>query len=93
MNIKNRPWYIEWYEEKKQKYGKKIASERTNFFFLKDGSMAYPTNHYNSFVDAMIDAIVNGKEDVDDMIDHIYPEKADHPKVKKTIEKLLSSQN
>lgn len=78
-----------WYNTKKTKYGKKIVAERTNFFFLEDGSMVYDYIHFDSYIDAMVDAVQNHGEDLDDMISLVFPEKFDHPIVKDKILKLI----
>ena len=75
-------------EHKRSKYASKIKEERINFFFLKGGSMVYPTEKFDSYVDAMIDAIRKG-EDIDDMITLVFPEKIDHPIVKDKLLKMI----
>ena len=80
-------WYL---ENRRSKYSSKIESERRNFFFLKDGSMVYPYSSFDSYVDAMIDAIVNYNEDIDDMISLVFPESIDHPIVKEKLLKLIN---
>ena len=80
-------WYL---ENRRSKYGSKIENERRNFFFLKDGSMVYPYSSFDSYVDAMIDAIVNYNEDIDDMISLVFPESIDHPIVKEKLLKLIN---
>lgn len=78
-----------WYNKKKTKYGKKIVAERTNFFFLKDGSMVYDYNRFDSYIDAIIDAVKNHGEDLDDLISLVFQEKFDQPIVKKKIQELM----
>lgn len=80
----------EFWSRKRQKYGKDIIAERTNFFFLKDGSMVYEYNRFDSYIDAMIDAVKNHGEDLDDLISLVFPEKVDHPIVKKKMLDLLN---
>lgn len=80
----------EFQSRKRQKYGKKIIAERANFFFLEDGSMVYDTAKFDSYVDAMVDAVKNHGEDLDDMISLVFPEKVDHPIVKKKMLNLLN---
>lgn len=75
-------------ECKRSKYASKIKEERINFFFLEDGSMVYPTEKFDSYDDAMIDAIRKG-EDIDDMIALVFPEKIDHPIVKDKLLKMI----
>ena len=67
----------------------KIKEERTNFLFTTEGTMVYDFK-FDSYWDAMIDAIKNHGEDIDDMISLVFPEKVDHPIVK---EKLLKELN
>lgn len=62
----------------------KVKEERTNFLFLKDSTMTYD-NRFNSYYDALIDAIRNHGEDIDDMISLVFSEQIDHPIVKKKI--------
>ena len=81
--------FTSWYNAKKTKYGKKIVAERTNFFFLEDGSMVYDYNRFDSYIDAMVDAVQNHGEDLDDMISLVFPEKFDHPIVKDKISKII----
>ena len=80
--------YWNWKYIKKQKYGKHIKEERINFLFLDDGSMVYDYNRFDTFEDALIDAVHQG-EDLDDMISLVYPEKVDHPIVKQKFLKLI----
>lgn len=80
----------EFWTRKRQKYGKDIIAERANFFFLKDGSMVYDIAKFDSYVDAMIDAVKNHGEDLDDLISLVFPEKVDHPIVKKKMLDLLN---
>lgn len=81
----------EFWSRKRQKYGKDIVAERTNFFFLKDGSMVYDTAKFDSYVDAMVDAVKNHGEDLDDMITLVFPEKFDHPIVKEKMLNLINN--
>lgn len=85
------PDFTSWYNAKKTKYGKKIVAERTNFFFLDDGSMVYDYNRFDSYIDAMIDAVKNHSEDLDDLISLVFSEKVDHPIVKKKMLDLLNN--
>lgn len=75
-------------ENKRQKYGNKIKEERINFFFLNDGSMVYPYEKFDSYIDAMIDAVHQG-ENIDELISLVFPEKIDQPIVKEKLLKLL----
>lgn len=81
--------YNTWFTRKKTKYGKEIKEERTNFFFLEDGSMVYDYCRFDSYIDAMVDAVKNHGEDLDDMISLVFPEKFDHPIVKRKILDLM----
>jgi hypothetical protein len=83
--------YWSWYEHIKQKHSGHIVAERTNFFFLDDDSMVYDYNRFDCFEDAIIDAVKNHNEDLDDMISLIYPEKVDHPTVKKLFLKEINN--
>ena len=83
-------YITELWTGKRQKYGKDIVAERANFFFLEDGSMVYDTAKFDSYVDAMVDAVKNHGEDLDDMISLVFPEKVDHPIVKKKMLNLLN---
>lgn len=66
-----------------------VVAERTNFLFLSDGSMVYDYICFDSFLDAMLDAIKNHGEDIDDMISLCFTQ---HNKnLKQQIEKLLEN--
>lgn len=78
-------WYL---ENRRSKYASKIKEERINFFFLNDGTMVYPYAKFDSYWDAMIDAIKKG-ENMDELITLVFPEKVDHPIVKEKLLKLL----
>lgn len=77
-------------EYKKKKYEGHIKAERTNFLFLDDGSMCYDYCRFWTFEDALIDAVRNHGEDLDDMISLIYPERIDHQPVKEKILKEIN---
>ena len=77
-------------ENKRWRYADKIKEERINFWFLKDGSMMYPYEKFDSYVDAMIDAIKQG-ENIDELIALVFPEKVDHPIVKKKLLNLINN--
>ena len=72
---------------KKYIFNGKIKAERTNFLFTTEGTMVYDFK-FDSYWDAMVDAIKNG-EDIDDMISLVFPEKFDHPIVKEKLIKYL----
>ena len=78
-------WSLEY---KRWRYEDRIKEERINFWFLKDGSMMYPYDKFDSYVDAMIDAIKQG-ENIDELIALVFPEKVDHPIVKEKLLKLI----
>ena len=75
---------------KTPKVRKDIIAERINFFFLEDGSMVYDTTKFDSYIDAMVDAVKNHGEDLDDMIALVFPEKVDHPIMKEKILKIIN---
>ena len=85
----DRDWSIDWLNNIKEKLGSKVKEERINFLFLKDGSMVYPYSSFDGYPEAMIDAINKG-EDIDDLISLVFPEKVDHPIVKKKLLKLMN---
>lgn len=81
-----------YWEEKRRKYSVSpgIKCERTNFMFLRDGSMVYDMNTFSDHWNALIDAVMNGGEDLDDMIVLIFSEKADYVPVKEKLIKALA---
>jgi len=85
----NREWVKDYLNEKKKKYGSEVKEERINFLFLKDGSMVYPYNYFDDYIEAMIDAIKQG-ENIDELIALVFQEKIDQPIVK---DKLLNMIN
>ena len=86
----DRGWSIDWLNNIKEKLGSKVKEERINFLFLKDGSMVYPYDYFDGYVDAMIDAIEQG-ENIDELIALVFPEKVDHPIVKEKLLKLINN--
>ena len=83
-------WKKIFEDDIKYHYSKdKIKAIRTNFVFFKDGTMKYNTFLFDSYLDALEDSIKDG-EDIDDMIQLIFPEKVDHPIVKKKLINLFS---
>lgn len=78
-------------ENKRWRYANKIKEERINFWFLKDGSMMYSSEKFDSYVDAMIDAIKQG-ENIDELIALVFPEKVDHPIVKKKLLNMINNE-
>ena len=58
---------------RKKRYTKdEIKCEKTNFIFLKNGTMIYDMIAFNSYLDALIDAVKNHGEDLDEMIDLVF---------------------
>lgn len=76
-------------KEKIHKYSKDIESTCINFIFLKNDTMIYPYIYFDSYWDAMIDAVEQG-EDIDTIVSLVFREAFDQPIVKK---KLLSCLN
>lgn len=62
-----------------------VLTERTNFLFSTESTMVYDYCKFDSYWDALIDAIKQG-EDIDDMVSLVFPERIDQQIVK---EKLL----
>lgn len=60
------------FEDKTNFYKNKTRARRANFIFLTDGSMAYDYDRFESVEDAIIDAVKNHGEDLDDMIAMCY---------------------
>ena len=60
------------FEDKINVYKNKTRARRTNFIFLTDGSMVYDYDRFESAEDAIIDAVKNHGEDLDDMIAMCY---------------------
>lgn len=80
-------WYL---EKRRSKYSSKIEEERRNFFFLKDGTMVVPPYpSFNSYWEAMADAIMNYGEDIDDIVSLVFREAIDQLIVKKKLLKLI----
>lgn len=63
-----------------KRYGSRIKEQRTNFLFLNDGSLVYDYDKFDSMENAIIDAVVNFGEDLDDMIAHCYSQTNSHLK-------------
>lgn len=49
-----------------------VRVRRANFIFLTDGSMIYDYSKFNDCDEAIIDAVVNHGEKLDDMLDMVY---------------------
>ena len=85
---------FDWYwENKRKKYFGKIKAERKNFLFLTDGTMVYDYCKWDSAIDALIDAVKNHGEDLDDMISLMYLEKIDQELVKSKILRLINNES
>lgn len=74
---------------KSNKSNVSIVAERANFIFLSDGSMVYDYYCFDSFLDAMLDAIKNHGEDIDDMISLCFTQR--NKNLKQQIEELLEN--
>ena len=77
----SRDLYDTWEEYVRTRYNTRIVDECKNFVFLDDGSMVYDYREFDSYWDAMIDAVKNG-EDIDRIIHLVFHEKVDWPIVK-----------
>ena len=60
------------FSDKVQHYKNKTRTRRENFIFLTNGSMIYDYDRFDSVEDAIIDAVKNHGEDLDDMIAMCY---------------------
>jgi len=91
-----RSLYNTWEEYIHAKYSNKLDSkdsiveECKNFVFLKDGSMVYDYDKFDSYLDAMIDAIEQG-EDIDTVVSLVFREKIDQPIVKEKLLKIINN--
>ena len=85
-----RAYYNTWEEYIHARYSNKIVLECKNFVFLKSGSMAYDYDRFNSYLDAMIDAINQG-EDIDTIISLVYRENIDRPIIKEKLLKIINN--
>ena len=85
-----RSLYNTWEEYIHARYNNKIAEECKNFVFLKSGSMVYDFDKFDSYYDAMIDAIKNG-EDIDTVVSLVFREKIDQPIVKEKLLKIINN--
>lgn len=88
----HRDWINDYMENKKRKYSKDIECTRTNFIFLKSGSMIYPYRYFDSYLEAMVDAIEQG-EDIDDIVSLVFHETIDQLIVKQKLQKILNKTN
>ncbi len=91
-----RSLYNTWEEYIHAKYNNKLDSkdsiveECKNFVFLKSGSMVYDFDKFDSYYDAMIDAIEQG-EDIDTVVSLVFREKIDQPIVKEKLLKIINN--
>ena len=85
-----RAFYNTWEEWVHAKFGNKIKEEYKNFIFLEDGSMKYDFDKFDSYYDAMIDAIKHG-EDIDKVVSLVFREKIDQPIVKEKLIKIINN--
>ena len=85
-----RSLYNTWEEYIHAKYNDKIAEECKNFVFLKSGSMVYDFDKFDSYYDAMIDAVEQG-EDIDTVVSLVFREKIDQPIVKEKLLKIINN--
>lgn len=83
-----RSLYNTWEEYIHTKYKHKIAEECKNFVLLKSGYMVYDYNRFDSYLDAMIDAIENG-EDIDIVVSLVFREKIDQSIIKEKLLKII----
>ena len=81
--------YNTWEEAMDAQYGNQIVEKCKNFIFLKDGSMKYDFNKFDSYIDAMIDAVKNG-EDINIVVSLVFREKIDQPIVKRKLVELIN---
>lgn len=85
-----RCFYNNWEEYMDAKYGKRIKERCKNFIFFEDSSMKYDYDKFDSYLDAMVDAVKQG-EDIDRMISLIFREKIDQPIVKEKLLKIINN--
>ena len=85
-----RSLYNTWEEYIHVRYNDKIAEECKNFVFLKSGSMVYDFDKFDSYYDAMIDAVEQG-EDIDKVVSLVFREKIDKPIVKEKLLKIINN--
>lgn len=82
--------YNTWEEYIHARYNNKIVEECKNFVFLKSGSMVYDFDKFDSYYDAMIDAVEQG-EDIDTVVSLVFREKIDQPIVKEKLLKIINN--
>ena len=85
-----RAYYNTWEEYIHKRYGDNIIDECKNFIFLNDGSMVYDYDRFDSYLDAMVDAVEQG-EDIDRIISLVFREKIDQPIVKEKLLKIINN--
>lgn len=86
--LASRCFYNTWEEYMDAKYGERIKERCKNFIFFEDGSMKYDFDKFDSYIDAMIDAVQNG-EDIDTVVSLVFRELVDQPIVKEKLLKLI----
>ena len=79
-----------WEEYVHAKYKDRIKDECKNFIFLDDCTMKYDFDKFDSYIDAMIDAVHNG-EDIDKVVSLVFREKIDQPIVKEKLLKIINN--
>lgn len=58
----------------------KIREQKTNILFLTDGSLVFNYNKFDDISEAIIDAVVNHSEDLDEMLNLCYSQCNSHLK-------------
>ena len=58
----------------------KIREQKTNILFLTDGSLVFNYNKFDDISEAIIDAVVNHDENLDEMLDLCYSQHNSHLK-------------
>lgn len=79
-----------WEEYVHTKYKDRIKDECKNFIFLDDCTMKYDFDEFDSYIDAMVDAVHKG-EDIDKVVSLVFREKIDQPIVKEKLLKIINN--
>ena len=58
----------------------KIREQKTNILFLTDGSLVFNYDKFEDISDAIVDAVVNHSEDLDELLDLCYSQCNSHLK-------------
>lgn len=58
----------------------KIREQKTNILFLTDGSLVFNYDKFDDISDAIVDAVVNHSEDLDELLDLCYSQHNSHLK-------------